>query len=77
LLLYSTRKGDYGYFLGIGRQVTSFNSLLLLSYECKENLFIDFSVQQRNYSIEAEKIKNNSTTITLGVRLNFLRREYE
>ena len=77
LLLYSTRKGDYGYFLGIGRQVTSFNSLLLLSYECKENLFIDFSVQQRNYSIEAEKIKNNSTTMTLGVRLNFLRREYE
>ncbi|NDE11289.1 MAG: hypothetical protein EBZ95_12100 [Chitinophagia bacterium] len=77
LLLYSTRKGDYGYFLGIGRRVTSFNSLLLLSYECKENLFIDFSVQQCNYSIEAEKIKNNSTTITLGVRLNFLRREYE
>jgi len=77
LLLYSTRKGDYGYFLGIGRQVTSFNSLLLLSYECKENLFIDFSLQQSNYSIEAEKIKNNSTTITLGVRLNFLRREYE
>jgi hypothetical protein len=77
LLLYSTRKGDYGYFLGIGRRVTSFNSLLLLSYECKENLFIDFSLQQRNYSIEAEKIKNNSTTITLGVRLNFLRREYE
>jgi len=77
LLLYSTRKGDYGYFLGIGRQVNSFNSLLLLSYEWKENLFIDFSAQQRNYSIEAEKVKNNSTIITLGARLNFIRRDYE
>jgi hypothetical protein len=76
LLLYSTRKGDYGYFLGIGRKVTSFNSLLLISYEWKENLFIDFSAQQNNYVIKSEKYANNSTLFTVGVRLNFIRRAY-
>ncbi len=76
LLLYSTRKGDYGYFLGIGRKVTSFNSLLLISYEWKENLFIDFSAQQNNYAIKSEKYTNNSTLFTVGVRLNFIRRAY-
>ena len=76
LLLYSTRKGDYGYFLGIGRKVTSFNSLLLISYEWKENLFIDFSAQQNNYFIKSEKYANNSTLFTVGVRLNFIRRAY-
>ena len=76
LLLYSTRKGDYGYFLGIGRQVTSLNSLFLLTYEWKENLFIDFSAQQNNYAIKSEKYTNNTTLFTVGLRLNFIRRAY-
>lgn len=77
LLLYSTRKGDYGYFLGIGRQATFFSGLLLISYEWRENLFIDLSAQQRSYAIVGEKAQNSTSLINVGVRLNFMRREYE
>jgi hypothetical protein len=77
LLLYSTRKGDYGYFLGIGRRATCLNGLLQLSYEWRENLFIDLTAQQRNYAIEGEKEKNNNSLLTVGIRFNFMRREYE
>ena len=77
LLLYSTRKGDYGYFLGIGRRATGLNALLQLSYELRENLFIDLSAQQRNYAIEGGMGNNNTSLVMAGIRLNFMRREYE
>ena len=67
----------YGYFLGLGRQATCFNGLLLLSYEYKENLFVDLTAQQRNYAIGGEKGKNNSSLVSVGIRFNFIRREYE
>ena len=76
-LVYSTRKGDYGYFLGVGRRATYLNALLQLSYEWRENLFIDLAVQQRNYAIEGDKRKNNTSLLTVGIRFNFMRREYE
>ena len=76
-LVYSTRKGDYGYFLGVGRRATYLNALLQLSYEWKENLFIDLAAQQRNYAIEGDKGKNNTSLISVGIRFNFMRREYE
>ena len=77
LLVYSTRKGDYGYFLGVGRRANCLNGLLQLSYEWKENLFIDLAAQQRNYAIEGDKGKNNTSLISVGIRFNFMRREYE
>ena len=56
---------------------TYLNELLQLSYEFRENLFIDLAVQQRNYAIEGNKRKNNTSLLTVGIRFNFMRREYE
>ena len=71
------RVGDYGYTIGGGRKATCFNGMFQLSYEVRENLYLDLSAQQRNYAIENSGIKTNSTLITAGIRLNIMKREYD
>ncbi|HMO62142.1 MAG TPA: capsule assembly Wzi family protein [Ferruginibacter sp.] len=72
------RIGDFGYNIGSGRKATCLNALLALTYEPWENINIDLSLQQRNYSIANDAAsKNNSTLITAGVRMNIFRREYD
>jgi len=72
-----TRSGDYGYKIGGGRKATCFNGLAQLSYELRENLYIDLTAQQRNYKIENVTAQNNSTIFTAGVRFNIAKREYD
>jgi hypothetical protein len=50
----------------------------LVSYEIKENLFIDASAVYRDYVIHnAINTVNASATFTIGIRMNMFRREYD
>lgn len=72
-----TRLGDYGYNIAGGRKATCLNALLQLSYELRENLYLELSGQQRNFKIANEPAQMNTTLITAGIRLNIFRREYD
>jgi len=70
--------GDYGYSLPSGPRSTGINAQLLVSYEVKENLFLEASALIRNYKSGVDEIANrNSTIITAGIRMNMFRREYD
>ena len=66
-----------GYEVAGGKKLTVLNAQLSLSYEFRQNLFIDASIQQRNYKIEGIAGSTQSTFATLGVRLNMFRRQYD
>jgi hypothetical protein len=77
-LSYNTRPRDYGFKVGSGILAQCVNAYFSTSYELKENLFIDLSLQYRKYSVAAEpSLSNNSTMISLGVRLNAFKRVYD
>jgi hypothetical protein len=68
--------GDYGYVFLDGIRTKGLNLSGLVSFEWKENLFLDGSVMYRHWkpeTIDAE----NTFMFTLGVRLNMFRREYD
>jgi hypothetical protein len=72
------RQGDYGYTIvsGIGSKTTL--ASLLLSYELKENLFIEASVAYRKTDVGANNLLSSKTTIiTTGIRWNMHRRLFE
>jgi hypothetical protein len=76
--LYSTRTGDYGYKLPSGVKSAGVNAQLFLSYELKENLFIDGSLMIRRWSADGDVYPDNNTSVaTLGLRMNMFRREYD
>lgn len=72
----TTRSSDYGYKLPAGPRATGVNTQLLVSYELKENLFVDGSVLVRRLSSDVIT-ERNSSYFTLGLRLNMNRREYD
>lgn len=74
---YNSRMKDNGFNVGSGNKVTCFNGLLDLSYELKENLFIDLSLQQRNYKMTNVPGSVNSTLFNAGIRLNMAKRTYD
>ena len=45
--LYTTRTSDFGYFVGTGNKVKVLNASFVLSYELRENLFIEGSYLYR------------------------------
>ncbi len=73
---YNTRLSNDGFEVGGGRKATSLNGLVQVSYEFRENLFLDISLLQRNFSL-AGAADRNSTLISAGVRLNMFRRDYD
>jgi hypothetical protein len=70
--LYTTRTNNFGYFIGTGREVKCFNASLTLSYELKENLFIEGNALFRKYSALP-----NSSSFNIGIRWNAARRDYD
>lgn len=77
-LLNNTRTGDYGYTIPSGVPGTGINTQLLVSFEAKENLFIEGSLLLRRWRVdEATALNRNSNVVTLGVRMNMFRREYD
>lgn len=69
---------DFGYHLGDGRQSKGLYASFLLSYELRENLFIDLSVVKRKLDITtAPASTTDASIISGGIRLNIQRREFE
>ncbi|MEO8855085.1 MAG: hypothetical protein ABI359_14975 [Ginsengibacter sp.] len=69
--LYTTRQSNFGYFVGGGRKVKCLNASLAVSYEVKENLFIDGNWLFRKYTDLP-----NSNSFNIGIRWNAARRDY-
>ena len=72
------RTQDYGFYIGSGWKTNVFYGSLLVSYEWKQNLFLELFGAVRNLETKtAPVISENSTTISFGVRWNMHRREFE
>jgi len=77
---YLTRPRDYGFSIGSGVPANCLNMSGYVSYEWKENLSFDLSVQYRKYSVNDPSNTYHSTSSTMfsaGVRLNMFRRQYD
>jgi hypothetical protein len=76
--LNSTRPVDYGYTIPSGVPATGVNAQLLVSYEPKENIFLDISLLVRRWrSTELPSLNRNTVLMTAGLRMNMFRREYD
>jgi hypothetical protein len=73
---YTTRFGN-NFKIGDGNKATVLNTILQLSYEWKENLYLDLSFQYRNYKIANLAGQNNTSMVTAGIRLNMFKRDYD
>ncbi|MEO6722763.1 MAG: capsule assembly Wzi family protein [Ferruginibacter sp.] len=70
--------GDYGYDVAGGRKATCFNGSLMVSYEVRENLYFELYGQARMFKVANEPaLKDNTTLVTAGIRLNIFKREYD
>ncbi|MEO6932588.1 MAG: hypothetical protein ABI151_13230 [Chitinophagaceae bacterium] len=77
-LLTDTRARDYGFSIPSGIKATGFNFMGQASYEFRENLFFDGSLMYRNFATPIRTdYTGNSFLLTLGVRVNMFRREYD
>lgn len=70
--LYSTRTSDFGYFVGSGNKIKVLNASLVVSYELRENLFIEGSYLYRKVTGAT-----SANVFGFGVRWNAARREYD
>jgi hypothetical protein len=72
------RQGDYGYNIGSGWKTNVFYASLFLSYELRENLFIELNAVTRNQkAVTAPLTTANTSVITFGLRWNMHRREFD
>jgi hypothetical protein len=72
------RVGDFGYNIGNGWQTNTFYSSLLVQYELKENLFIELNALYRKQDTKTPPFTSqNVSAVTLGVRWNMHRREFD
>jgi hypothetical protein len=76
---YTTRAyaGTDLYPVGAGAKATSFNGTLQVSYEVRNNLFLDVALQSRQYKIANQTGQSNTTLVTAGIRLNMFKRQYD
>jgi hypothetical protein len=77
---YVTRPRDYGFQIGSGIPANVVNISGLLSYQWKENVFLELSAMYRSFSVSDPTNtyhSSSSTTFTAGVRINMFRRQYD
>jgi len=73
-----SRPFDYGYSIPSGLKSNGFNTSLTASYEWKENLFFDGSLLVRSFKVSGRPaLSFNTTLLTVGIRVNMFRREYD
>jgi hypothetical protein len=56
------------------------NASAYLSYQLKENLFLEGTIMHRTYTVNDPVLgttKTSSTMYTFGLRLNMFRRQYD
>lgn len=75
--LNRTRSTESGYKIGSGNKANCLNTLLQASYEVKENLFLDLSLQYRTYKTQLAPKIVSTTLVMAGIRLNMFRRNYD
>lgn len=72
------RQGDYGYNIGSGWATNVLYGSFLLSYELRENLFLELNaVIRRQETTTAPLTSNNLSVFSFGVRWNMQRRDFE
>lgn len=72
------RTGDYGYDIGSGLLTKTTLTSLFVSYEVKENLFVEASATYRQFSVPERASQLHKTTIiSMGLRWNMHRRLFE
>jgi len=77
-LPYTFRNRDFGFHIGEDvYEGKTFIASLLLSYELRQNLFVDVSLFHRKYDVAAQSISTKSTVFSIGIRLNAVRRNFE
>jgi hypothetical protein len=74
---YKTRSKEDGFEVGSGNKATCFNGTLNVTYELRENIFLDATFQQRNYKLANTPGSFNTTLITAGIRMNIAKRAYD
>jgi hypothetical protein len=63
--------------VGSGNRANCLNALLQLSYEFRENMYIDLNLQHRTFKTATPVSNTSSTLITAGIRINIWKREYD
>ncbi|MDP4128989.1 MAG: hypothetical protein Q8918_09860 [Bacteroidota bacterium] len=77
-LNYNTRPADYGFGLPSGVPANCLNASAYVSYQWKENLFLEGTIMHRSFSRhDLVTSTTSSTTFTLGLRMNMFRRIYD
>lgn len=72
------RQADFGYEIGSGWKTNVFIGSFLLSYEWKENLFLELSALFRKQDTKtAPIVSRNTSVISFGLRWNMHRRDME
>jgi hypothetical protein len=72
------RQGDRGYEIVSGIESKTTFLSLLLSYELKENLFIEASAIKRKFDVASNSsLATNTTIVSFGIRWNMHRRMFE
>jgi hypothetical protein len=72
------RQMEFGYSVGTGLLAKAFVASFLVSYEARQNLFIDLSAYYRKYNVAAYPVLSSSTTVfSIALRLNIARRVFE
>lgn len=72
------RKNEYGYDIGSGWKTNVLYGSLLLSYELRQNLFLELFGIYRKQETKTPPITSvNTTVVSFGVRWNMHRREYD
>lgn len=72
------RQGDYGYEIVSGIESKTTMLSFLLSYELKENLFIEASAVKRKFDVASNSsLSTNTTIVSFGIRWNMHRRLFE
>ena len=75
---YRSRDRDFGYKIGSGNRATCLNATFVASYELKENLFIEATALHRRFKTAvASPLARNTSMLSIGVRWNLGRREYD
>ena len=72
------RQGDFGHTLGSGWKTNVLYASFLLSYEFRENLFLELNAVYRKQETKTAPITSaNTSIVSFGVRWNMHRREFD
>ena len=73
---YTTRPGNYGFFIGSGKLAKCMLTSLNVAYELMSDFFLEANISYRKYDV-AGAPGNNERVYMLGVRWNIARRDFE